>query len=46
MQADGTTLGADNGIGAAAALALLDTAQSAKPPPLECLFNANEETGL
>ena len=46
MQADGTTLGADNGIGVAAALALLDMPQSAKLPPLECLFTIDEETGL
>ena len=46
IQADGTTLGADNGIGVAAALALLDMPQSAKLPPLECLFTIDEETGL
>ena len=46
MQADGTTLGADNGIGVAAALALLDMPQSVKLPPLECLFTIDEETGL
>ena len=45
-QAEGTTLGADNGIGVAAALALLDMPQSAKLPPLECLFTIDEETGL
>ena len=37
-QADGTTLGADNGIGVAAMLALLDTPTDAKLPPLEALF--------
>ena len=41
-----TTLGADNGIGVAAALALLDMPASAKLPPLECLFTVDEETGL
>ena len=37
---------ADNGIGVAAALALLDAEPSRKLPPLECLFTVNEETGL
>ncbi|KAG2432288.1 hypothetical protein HYH02_013011 [Chlamydomonas schloesseri] len=46
LQATGTTLGADNGIGVAAALALLDLPPSAKLPPLECLFTVDEETGL
>ena len=46
LQAQGTTLGADNGIGVAAALALLDLPASAKLPPLECLFTIDEETGL
>jgi len=40
-----TTLGADNGIGIAASLAVLaDT--SIKHGPLECLFTVDEETGL
>ncbi|GFR49868.1 hypothetical protein Agub_g11970, partial [Astrephomene gubernaculifera] len=46
LSAQGTTLGADNGIGVAAALALLDCPPSAKLPPLECLFTIDEETGL
>ena len=46
MQAQGTTLGADNGIGVATALALLDMPADAKLPPLECLFTVDEETGL
>ncbi|KAL0048560.1 hypothetical protein WJX82_005889 [Trebouxia sp. C0006] len=46
LKAEGTTLGADNGIGVAAALALLDMPASAKLPPLECLFTIDEETGL
>ena len=46
MQAVGTTLGSDNGIGVAAALALLAQPASAKLPPLECLFTVDEETGL
>lgn len=47
-QADGTTLGADNGIGVATALALLDLPPGAAQPlpPLECLFTVDEETGL
>ena len=38
IKADGTTLGADNGIGVAAMLALLDAPKDAKLPPLEALF--------
>ncbi|MGB0453950.1 MAG: beta-Ala-His dipeptidase [Bacteriovoracaceae bacterium] len=44
LRADGTTLGADNGIGCAAALALIDS--KAKCPPLNLLFTVEEETGL
>jgi dipeptidase D len=45
VRACGTTLGADNGIGVAAALALL--ALSDIPhPPLEVLFTVDEETGM
>lgn len=45
LKAKGTTLGADNGIGCAAALALaLD--ESTIHPPLELLFTVDEETGL
>ncbi|MBC76250.1 MAG: aminoacyl-histidine dipeptidase [Halobacteriovoraceae bacterium] len=45
LKAKGTTLGADNGIGCAAALAIaLD--ESAVHPPLELLFTVDEETGL
>lgn len=45
LKAMGTTLGADNGIGVAAALAILssDTLEHGK---LECLFTIDEETGL
>jgi dipeptidase D len=43
--ASGTTLGADNGIGAAAALALLSD-PPAVHPPLELVFTVEEETGL
>jgi len=47
LHAQGTTLGADNGIGVCTALALLDMSPStAKLPPLECLFTVDEETGL
>lgn len=43
--ATGTTLGADNGVGAACALALL-TAPDLKHGPLELVFTVEEETGL
>lgn len=47
LRADGTTLGADNGIAVAAMLALLDSsAQELRHPPLECVFTVQEETGL
>ncbi len=45
LRADGTTLGADNGIGCAAALALM-TDDAVDHPPLELLFTVDEETGL
>ena len=45
MKAKGTTLGADNGIGIAAALAVL-TDETVVHGPLECLFTVDEETGL
>ena len=40
-----TTLGADNGIGVALMLAVLDSHNIAHPP-LECLFTTDEERGL
>lgn len=40
-----TTLGADNGLGVAFMLAILDD-PSAVHPPLECLFTVDEERGL
>ena len=46
LKAKGTTLGADNGIGVAAAMALLDMPNDSVLPPLECLFTVDEETGL
>jgi len=45
ITADGTTLGADNGIGIAMALALIDE-KRAIHGPLELLFTVDEETGL
>jgi dipeptidase D len=45
LKADRTTLGADNGIGCAAALALMEE-NSIDHPPLELLFTIDEETGL
>ncbi len=45
LQADGTTLGADNGIGIATCLAVLEDG-SLRHGPLECLFTVDEETGL
>ena len=45
LKAKGTTLGADNGIGIAMALAVM-TDDTLKHPALECLFTVDEETGL
>ncbi len=45
VTADGTTLGADNGIGAAAILAVLEDTTLVHGP-LEALFTATEETGM
>ncbi len=45
VTAQGTTLGADNGIGVAAALAVL-TDKDAVHPPLEVLVTVDEETGM
>ncbi len=45
VSADGTSLGADNGVGVAASLAVLEDA-SLVHPPLECLFTMDEETGM
>jgi dipeptidase D len=45
LTADGTTLGADNGIGMAMGLALCEDTK-AKHGPLEVLFTVDEETGL
>ena len=45
LRANGTTLGADNGIGVAAELALL-ASDDIQHGPIECLFTVDEETGL
>jgi dipeptidase D len=45
VKAKGTTLGADNGIGVAAALAVLES-KDVEHGPIECLFTLDEETGL
>jgi dipeptidase D len=45
VQAKGTTLGSDNGIGVAAALAVMEDKTLAHGP-LEFLFTVDEETGL
>ncbi len=45
VKADGTTLGADNGIGVAAAMAVLASKELAHGP-VEALFTATEETGM
>jgi len=45
VTADGTTLGADNGIGVATAMAILAD-KSVVHPPLEAFFTVDEETGM
>ena len=45
LKADGTTLGADDGIGVATELAIL-AADDIEHGPIECLFTVDEETGL
>jgi dipeptidase D len=45
VTADGTTLGADCGIGIAAQLAILSD-EELSHGPIECLFTVDEETGL
>lgn len=48
IRADGTTLGADNGVAVAAMLYILDGAEGklASHPAIECLFTVSEEVGL
>lgn len=45
VHADGTTLGADNGIGVATIMAVL-ASKDMKHPPIEALFTIDEETGM
>ena len=45
VKAKGTTLGADNGVGVAAALAVLEAADL-QHGPVEALFTIDEETGM
>lgn len=45
ITANGTTLGADNGIGVAYMLAILDS-NKIKGPKLECIFTTQEETTM
>ena len=45
VKADGTTLGADNGIGVASIMAVLSSNEIVHPP-IEALFTIDEETGM
>jgi len=45
VKANGTTLGADNGIGVATIFSVL-ASSSIEHPPLECIFTVDEETGM
>ena len=45
VKAKGTTLGADNGVGVAYMLAILDS-KEIKAPKLECIFTVQEETTM
>ena len=45
VRANGTTLGADNGMGVAAAMAVLES-RELQHGPLEALFTSNEESGM
>lgn len=45
VRADGTTLGADNGMGVAAAMAVLEST-ALRHGPVEALFTSNEESGM
>ncbi len=45
VTADGTTLGADNGMGVAAAMSILESKDIAHGP-IEALFTSDEETGM
>lgn len=48
IRAEGTTLGADDGVAVATMLYILDGAEGNLPshPPIECLFTASEEVGM
>ncbi len=45
LRADGTTLGGDDGIGAAVIMAVLDD-DTIKHPPIEAVFTVDEETSM
>ncbi len=45
VKAEGTTLGADNGMGVAAIMTILES-KDIPHPPLEALFTIDEETGM
>lgn len=45
LRAEGTTLGADNGVAVALMLALLD-GEASSHPALQCLFTVSEEVGM
>jgi dipeptidase D len=45
VRARGTTLGADNGLGVATMMAILES-KTIEHPPLEALFTIDEETGM
>jgi len=45
VKANGTTLGADNGMGVAAAMTLLES-RNIQHGPIEALFTSDEETGM
>lgn len=45
VRANGTTLGADNGMGVAAAMAILES-KNIQHGPVEALFTCDEETGM
>ena len=45
IKADGTTLGADNGLGVAAIMAVLES-KDISHPKIEALFTIDEETGM
>src|SRR5690554_1274631 len=45
VRAKGTTLGADNGLGVATIMAILES-KTIEHPPIEALFTIDEETGM